>query len=82
MKQVIYFSTGWCPSCQTTEPAIDQLKKSGVQVAKINADYDVSNVEKYSVRSVPTIIILENGNEVKRHTGAISYDQLTKLIKG
>ena len=81
MKQVIYFSAGWCPSCQTTEPAIDQLTKSGVQVAKINADYDVSYVEKYNVTRIPTVIILENGNEVKRHTGALDYNQLTQLIK-
>ena len=64
MRQVIYFSTSWCPSCQTTTPAIDQLKKSGIQTAKFDADYDVSYVEKYSIKSVPTIVVLENGNEI------------------
>jgi thioredoxin 1 len=82
MKQVIYFSANWCSSCQATEPAIEQLKRTGVQVAKINTDYDASLVEKYNVRNVPTIIILENGNEVKRHSGTLSFDQLKNLIKG
>lgn len=82
MKQVLYFSTNWCPSCQTTTPVIDQLKKAGVQVAKMDADYDVSYVEKYNIKSVPTTVILENGNEIKRHSGALNYDQLMQMIKG
>ncbi len=83
MKQVIYFSTAWCSACKTTSPIVDQLSKSDIaQVAKVDADYDVSLVEQYKIRSIPTIVVLENGSEVKRHVGAISYDQLTKLING
>jgi thioredoxin 1 len=82
MKQVIYFSANWCSSCQSTEPAIEQLKKVGVQVVKVNTDYDVSLTEQYNIKSVPTVIILENNKEVKRHSGALSFDQLKNLIKG
>lgn len=83
MRQILYFSANWCSACQATEPAVDQLKKSNLaQVAKVNTDYDVSLTEQYNVRSVPTVIVLENNKEVKRHSGALSFDQLKNLIKG
>ena len=83
MKQVLYFSAGWCSACQTTTPAVDQLKKIGkTQVAKFDTDYDVSYVEEYKIKSVPTIVVLENGNEIKRHSGALNYEQLNKLVNG
>lgn len=82
MKQVLYFSANWCTSCQSTTPNIDSLKKSGkAQVAKVDTDYDISLVEQYNVKSVPTTIILENGTEIKRHVGVLSGEQLNNLIK-
>ena len=82
MKQVLYFSANWCTSCQSTTPVIDTLKKSGkAQVAKVDTDYDISLVEQYNVKSVPTTIILEKGNEIKRHVGVLSGEQLNNLIK-
>lgn len=81
MKQLIYFSANWCSACQSMTPAIDQLAKSKkIQVAKINTDYDVSLTEQYNVKSIPTVVILENGKEVNRHTGVLMYEQLNKMI--
>ena len=83
MKQVLYFSANWCSACQVTSPAIDQLKQSNLaQVVKVDTDYDASLTEKYNVRNIPTTIILENGNEVKRHSGALNFNQLKNLITG
>jgi thioredoxin-like negative regulator of GroEL len=83
MKQLLYFSAGWCSACQGVTPIIDQLKSTKtIPVNKIDTDYDVSNVEEYKVKSVPTIIILENGNEIKRYTGSITSAQLQNLING
>jgi thioredoxin-like negative regulator of GroEL len=82
MKQVLYFSAGWCTACQTTTPIIDQFKNSEVQVAKINVDYDASYVSEYNIKSVPTTVILENGNEVRRYVGTLNTSQLNNLING
>ncbi len=83
MKQVLYFSAKWCTACQATTPIVENIKKSSqAQVAMIDVDYDVSLVEQYNVRSVPTTIILENNNEIKRYVGAINANQLNNLING
>lgn len=83
MKQVLYFSAKWCTACQSTTPIIESAKKSNqAQVAMVDVDYDVSLVEQYGVRSVPTTVILEDGNEIKRVVGSISSEQLKQLING
>jgi thioredoxin 1 len=83
MKQVLYFSAKWCTACQSTTPLIEQLKRSGeAQVATVDVDYDVSLVGQYNIKSVPTTVILENGNEVKRHIGSMSTETLKQLING
>jgi len=83
MKQVLYFSAKWCTACQVTTPIIESLKSSNrAQVAMVDVDYDVSLTEQYSVKSVPTTIILENGNEIKRIVGSMGSEQLNQLING
>jgi len=83
MKQILYFTASWCPSCQNMTPIVEQLKKThSIPVQKIDIDYDGTFVPKYNVKSVPTTIVLENGNEVKRHVGALTSDQLNNLING
>lgn len=83
MKQVLYFSAKWCTACQATTPLIESLKLSNkAQIMIVDVDYDISLTEQYNVRSVPTTIILENGNEVKRFVGSVNSEQLKQLING
>ena len=83
MKKVLYFSAGWCSACKGVTPIIEQLVSTkSIPVNQINIDYDVSSAEEYKIKSVPTIIILENGKEIKRYTGSITSNQLQNLING
>jgi thioredoxin 1 len=83
MKQLLYFTAGWCPSCQNMTPIVDQLKRTNsIPIQKIDIDYDGTFVPKYNVKSVPTVIVLENGEEIKRYVGALTSNQLNNLING
>ena len=83
MKQAILFTANWCAACQTMKPIIEQAtKETKVQLSKIDTDYDVSLTQQYNIRSIPTLIILENGNEVNRHVGSMSSETLKQLING
>ena len=81
MKQVLYFTAQWCSVCQDMTPIVEHLKKS-IPIEKIDTDYDVSYTEKYNVKSIPTVIVLENGKEIKRHTGKLNKNQLNTFING
>jgi len=83
MKQILYFTANWCPSCKQTTPIIEQAISQGMQINKIDIDYDAIYVNKFNVKSIPTTIILENGKETRRHVGGLSNtQQLNNLING
>jgi len=79
MKQLFYFSAEWCVPCQTLGPIMDQVS-SQIQVQKINIDYEADITTKYGVRSIPTVILVENGQEVRRFTGARNYNDILNFI--
>ncbi len=83
MKQAILFTANWCSACQTMKPIVEQVtKETNVQLAKIDTDYDVSLTQQYNIKSIPTLVILENGNEIKRAVGTQSAEAIKNLIKG
>lgn len=81
MKQVYYFSAPWCQPCQTLGPIMEQVSQQ-VHVEKINVDYEADLITKYGVRNVPTVILVENGQEVRRFTGARSFNDVINFING
>jgi len=83
MRQVLYFSAKWCTHCAATTPLIEQVKRGNPSnVMLVDVDYDAALTSQYNVRSVPTTVILENGEEIKRHVGTITSERLNKLING
>ena len=83
MKQLIFFSANWCSACQAMKPTVEQISKQiSIPLNKIDIDYDVSYTDKYKVESIPTLILLENGKEIKRTVGAQSENQIKSFING
>ena len=79
MKQLFYFSAAWCQPCQTLGPIMDQVS-SQIPLQKINVDYEADVITKFGVRNIPTVILVENGQEVRRFTGARSYNDILNFI--
>ena len=80
MKQLFYFSAEWCVPCQTLGPIMDQVSQK-IPVQKINIDYEADITSKYGVKSIPTVVLVENGQEVRRFTGARSFQQVLDFIQ-
>jgi thioredoxin-like negative regulator of GroEL len=81
MKQIFYFTAPWCEPCQVLGPIMDKVNKQ-VRVEKVNIDYEMDRARGANVGSVPTVILVENGQEVRRFTGARSYEQVMQFING
>ena len=79
MKQLFYFSADWCEPCQKLGPIMDQVSQK-IQVQKINIDYEADLISKYGVRNIPTVILVENGQEVRRFTGVKSYNDIIRFV--
>jgi thioredoxin 1 len=70
MKTVKYFSATWCGPCQTFKPIMNEIANEGHSVQFIDIDQQEDLARQYNVRSVPTVVIEQNGSEVNRLIGA------------
>lgn len=76
---LVDFWAPWCGPCQFMGPVIDQLATSQadtITVAKLNVDENQETARSYNVRSIPTLILFRDGEEVARHVGAMPAAQL------
>ena len=81
MKTIKYFSATWCGPCQTFKPVMNEIASEGYSVQFIYIDQSSALTESYNVRSVPTVVIEENGSEVDRFIGSIPKQMvLEKLL--
>jgi thioredoxin 1 len=80
MKQLFYFTAEWCQPCQSFSPTMDKISQY-ISVEKINIDYESDRAKAANVMSIPTVVLAENGQEIKRFVGAKSYEQVLEFIR-
>lgn len=81
MSHVLYFTADWCNPCQRTRPVAEELKRDGlIDFIFVDADTEIELLEKFSIKSVPTYILLEDGREIKRMNGAKTREQFLEFI--
>jgi len=81
MKQLWYFTADWCAPCKALGPTMNRVSEQ-ISVNKINIDYEADVVQKYGVRNIPTVVLVENGQEVRRFSGNRSYNEVISFING
>ena len=80
MKTVKYFTATWCGPCQRFKPIMQEVANEGYSVQFIDIDSQKDTAEQYNVRSVPTVVIEENGSEVNRLIGATSKQTILENL--
>jgi len=81
---LIDFWAPWCGPCQTQGPIIDKvaIAMSGkVKVGKCNVDEAPKSTERFGIRSIPSLIILKDNQEVKRFIGVQPETELISALK-
>ena len=83
MKQVYYFTADWCGPCKKVRPIVEELSRdqSEVKFQIIDVDSEEELARRFEVRSIPTFILIEDGQEVNRFTGAKTRKDLENFIK-
>lgn len=82
-KVLVDFWAAWCGPCRMLSPVVDEVAEEaeGVTVGKFNIDESQEIAMKYNVNVIPTLIVFENGKEVKRSVGVIPKSQVLSLLK-
>lgn len=77
---VDFFAT-WCGPCKMLSLVIEKFdKKNTIPIIKVDVDECEEVASKYKIFSVPTLIIFENGKEIKRKTGYMGLEELEKWV--
>ncbi|SHE78673.1 thioredoxin [Seinonella peptonophila] len=81
-RVLVDFWAEWCGPCRVIGPIVEQLGEEveGLTVAKLNVDENQQLAEKFSVMSIPTLKLFENGKEVKTLIGLRSYEDLKSWV--
>ncbi len=78
------FYADWCGPCSMVSPIIDEIAKENPQylVGKVNVDEQEELAQEYGVFSIPTLVVLKNGEVINQVSGARPKAQILKLLEG
>lgn len=80
---LIDFYADWCGPCKMLSPIVEQFanENDNVKVVKIDVDAEQEIAIQYGVMSIPTLVVVKNGQEVNRVVGLVSKGQIEEIVK-
>lgn len=83
-KALVDFYADWCGPCRMMAPILETVasEREDLIVAKVNVDESADLAARFGVMSIPTLVVLEDGDEIKRIVGARPKDALLAEIDG
>jgi len=80
MKNLVIYSATWCNPCQQLKKVLS-VTDLGIPISTIDIDSDPLSAAEYAIRGVPTVLLMEDMQVVKRHTGSMTAKQLEEFVK-
>ena len=80
---LVDFWAPWCGPCKMIAPVLDELAPAfdgKAKIVKINVDENQGVAAQYGVRSIPTLLLVKNGQVVGTQVGALPKGQLAAFI--
>jgi thioredoxin 2 len=74
----------WCGPCRVIAPVMEQLASEmagRVRVAKMNVDENPVTASRFSVRSIPSLLVLRNGKEIDRMVGVQPKPEIVRRLE-
>jgi thioredoxin 1 len=81
---LVDFWATWCGPCIMLGPVIEELAddfEGRAIIAKLNVDENPNTAGKYGIRSIPTMLIIKNGQVVDQLVGALPKNMIAKKIE-
>jgi thioredoxin len=81
---LVDFHAVWCAPCKAMSPVIDKISadfKGKAKIEKVDVEQNKLIATAYQVQSIPGFVLFKAGKKVWSHTGTISYEDLSGVIK-
>lgn len=81
-KILVDFYADWCGPCKMLSPIIDEVAQENddIKVVKVNVDESSDIALEYKVMSIPTLVVIKNGQEVARSIGVIDKSEIKNML--
>ena len=76
------FWASWCGPCRMVSPIVDEIaaERSDIKVGKINVDEQPELAAQFGVMSIPTLVVMKNGQIVNQTVGARPKAQILAML--
>lgn len=82
MKKVIRYTAAWCGPCRVYAPIFDKVASNnpGIIFETVDVDNNPLQAQNHNIRSVPTTVVVQNGNVVRSVSGVLQERELQALV--
>ena len=79
---LVDFWASWCGPCRELGPVVDALGEelTDVKVVKINVDEERELAKKYRIFSIPTLVVIKDGQPVNKSVGVKSREEILAML--
>jgi thioredoxin 1 len=79
---LVDFWAAWCGPCRMLSPVLDAVaeEREDIKICKINVDEEPELAAQYEVMSIPTLMVFDKGQIVKRELGALPKHEVLQML--
>ena len=76
------FWASWCAPCRMVVPIVEEIagERRDIKVGKINVDEEPELANKFSIMSIPTLVVMKNGKIVRQVSGARPKNAILEML--